>query len=134
MISMEGSAHLEQVAENALVNVAGSRKTFTNRRWAEPGRFSRQHEDHSYGDDQFPFSYPTLHDPISDLAGVHASTRIAMTAGFVVFGISVVLYSVVVRRVVTAGAGLAALVALLACSLPALRAMRVDPLVALRHE
>jgi hypothetical protein len=28
-------------------------------------RYSRQHEDHSYGDDQFPFSYPTLSDPIS---------------------------------------------------------------------
>ena len=31
----------------------------------QAGRYSRQHEDHSYGDDQFPFSYPTLTDPIS---------------------------------------------------------------------
>lgn len=54
--------------------------------------------------------YSPVRGAISDLAAVGASTRVAMTAGFVVFGISVVLYGVVVRRVVTAGAGLAALV------------------------
>ena len=45
--------------------VAGSRRTCVNWQFAQAGRYSRQHEDHSYGDDQFPFSYPTLSDPIS---------------------------------------------------------------------
>ncbi|HET7884358.1 MAG TPA: alpha/beta hydrolase domain-containing protein, partial [Acetobacteraceae bacterium] len=45
--------------------VAGSRRTCINWEFAQAGRYSRQHEDHSYGDDQFPFSYPTLSDPIS---------------------------------------------------------------------
>jgi hypothetical protein len=45
--------------------VAGSRRTCINWQFAQAGRYSRQHEDHSYGDDQFPFSYPTLSDPIS---------------------------------------------------------------------
>jgi len=45
--------------------VAGSRRTCVNWQFAQVGRYSRQHEDHSYGDDQFPFTYPTLIDPIS---------------------------------------------------------------------
>jgi len=49
--------------------VAGSRRTCINWPFAQAGRYSRQHEDHSYGDDQFPFSYPTLHDPISGRTG-----------------------------------------------------------------
>jgi Alpha/beta hydrolase domain len=49
--------------------VAGSRRTCINWQFAQAGRYSRQHEDHSYGDDQFPFSYPTLHDPISGRTG-----------------------------------------------------------------
>src|SRR4029078_2206490 len=49
--------------------VAGSRRTCINWPFAQAGRYSRQHEDHSYGDDQFPFSYPTLTDPISGRTG-----------------------------------------------------------------
>ncbi len=37
--------------------------------------------------------YSLLHDPISDLAGVHASTRPAMTAGFVVLAIGMCFYA-----------------------------------------
>ena len=37
--------------------------------------------------------YSPLHDPISDLAGVHASTRAAMTAGFVVFSAGMGFYA-----------------------------------------
>jgi hypothetical protein len=44
--------------------VSGSRRTFINFAFAQPGRYSRQHEDHAFLDDQFPFSYPTLADPI----------------------------------------------------------------------
>jgi hypothetical protein len=45
--------------------VAGSRRTFVNASFAQPGRYPRQHEDHSFPDDQFPFTYATLHDPVS---------------------------------------------------------------------
>jgi hypothetical protein len=45
--------------------VSGSRRTYINHAFAQPGRYSRQHEDHSFLDDQFPFSYPVTHDPLS---------------------------------------------------------------------
>ncbi len=54
-----------KVFDGILPVVAGSRRTCINWQFAQAGRYSRQHEDHSYGDDQFPFSYPTLSDPIS---------------------------------------------------------------------
>jgi Alpha/beta hydrolase domain len=46
-------------------HIAGSRKTFTNYAFAQPSRFSRQHEDHLFPGDQFPFSYASTYDPIS---------------------------------------------------------------------
>jgi hypothetical protein len=54
-----------QVFDGILPAVEGSRRTCVNWQFAQAGRYSRQHEDHSYGDDQFPFSYPTVTDPIS---------------------------------------------------------------------
>jgi len=46
-------------------DIAGSRKTFTNYAFSQPGRWQKQHEDHVYPGDQFPFTYATLTDPIS---------------------------------------------------------------------
>ena len=46
-------------------NIAGSRKSFTNYQFSQPGRWQKQHEDHVYPGDQFPFTYVTLTDPIS---------------------------------------------------------------------
>jgi hypothetical protein len=46
-------------------DIAGSRKTFTNYAFAQPGRWQKQHEDHFFPGDQFPFTYGTLKDPIS---------------------------------------------------------------------
>ena len=46
-------------------NIAGSRKSFTNYQFSQPGRWQKQHEDHVYPGDQFPFTYTTLSDPIS---------------------------------------------------------------------
>ena len=46
-------------------HIAGSRKTFTNYQFGQPGRWQKQHEDHVYPGDQFPFTYTTLTDPIS---------------------------------------------------------------------
>ena len=51
------------VFDGALPLLSGSRRTFTNFEFAQPGRFARQHEDHLYGGDQFPFSYATTKDP-----------------------------------------------------------------------
>ena len=53
------------VFDGLLPIVAGARRTFTNFEFAQPGRFPRQHEDHLYPGDQFPFSYATTKDPIS---------------------------------------------------------------------
>ena len=54
-----------RVFDAALPTISGSRKSFTNRRWAQPGRYSRQHEDHAFFGDQFPFSYATVTDPLT---------------------------------------------------------------------
>ncbi|MGY8959872.1 MAG: alpha/beta hydrolase domain-containing protein, partial [Alphaproteobacteria bacterium] len=55
------------VFDAAVPLIAGSRKTHTNRAFSQAGRYQRQHEDHNYPGDQFPFAYRTLHDPISNL-------------------------------------------------------------------
>ncbi len=52
-----------KVFDGAMPLIAGGRKTWTNFRFAQPGRFSRQHEDHLQAGDQFPFTYPTTTDP-----------------------------------------------------------------------
>ncbi|MEZ5652960.1 MAG: alpha/beta hydrolase domain-containing protein [Burkholderiaceae bacterium] len=54
-----------RVFDGLIAHIAGSRKTFTNYRFAQPGRYSRQHEDHSYPGDQFPFAYATTTDPLT---------------------------------------------------------------------
>ncbi len=53
------------VFEGIVPHVAGSRKMFTNYRWAQPGRYSRQHETHLTPGDQFPFTYGVLTDPLT---------------------------------------------------------------------
>jgi len=53
------------VFDGVFAIVGGSRRTFINQEFAQPGRYSRQHEDHSFLDDQFPFTYSMLTDPIS---------------------------------------------------------------------
>jgi hypothetical protein len=45
--------------------VAGGRRTFVNHRFAQPGRFTRQHEDHMFPMDEFPFTYFTTKDPLT---------------------------------------------------------------------
>jgi hypothetical protein len=54
-----------RVFDGAMALIAGSRKSYTNARFAQPGRYSRQHEDHFYDGDQFPFSYAVTTDPVS---------------------------------------------------------------------
>lgn len=54
-----------KVFDGAMPLIAGSRKTWTNFRFAQPGRWSKQHEDHFQAGDQFPFTYATTTDPVS---------------------------------------------------------------------
>lgn len=54
-----------RVFDGAIAHIAGSRKTFTNHRFAQPGRYSRQHEDHDFPGDQFPFTYAETTDPLT---------------------------------------------------------------------
>ncbi|MEO6717291.1 MAG: alpha/beta hydrolase domain-containing protein [Novosphingobium sp.] len=52
-----------RVFDGVIPFIPGARRTFTNFRFAEPGRFSRQHEDHDVSGFTFPFTYATLTDP-----------------------------------------------------------------------
>jgi len=54
-----------QVFDGALPAIPGSRKTWTNYEFAQPGRWSKQHEDHLQPGDQFPFTYGTTKDPLT---------------------------------------------------------------------
>jgi len=55
----------KKVFNGMMIHVAGARRTFTNYRWSQPGRFSKEHEDHFVPGDDFPFTYSTLYDPLS---------------------------------------------------------------------
>ena len=54
-----------RVFDGAMPLIAGSRKSFVNVRFAQPGRYSTQHIDHITYGDQFPFSYATTTDPLT---------------------------------------------------------------------
>jgi hypothetical protein len=60
-----GDAQDHMVFNGMFPIIAGSRKTYTNFRFAQPGRWSKQHEDHWQPGDQFPFAYPVITDPVS---------------------------------------------------------------------
>ncbi len=54
--------------------------------------------------------YSAVHDAISRLAAVHASTRLLMTAGFVIFGVGVPLFALALRAALAGPAWVAAAV------------------------
>jgi hypothetical protein len=54
-----------RVFDGGMALIAGSRKSFVNARFAQPGRYSRQHEDHFYPGDQFPFTYAVTTDSVT---------------------------------------------------------------------
>jgi hypothetical protein len=54
-----------KVFDGVMTVIPGARRTFTNYRFAEPGRFSRQHEDHDVPGFGFPYTYGTLTDPVT---------------------------------------------------------------------
>lgn len=68
------------VFDGAMPHIAGSRKSFTNDRFAQQGRYSRQHEDHDFPGDQFPFTYPETVDPVSGRTdGIFTACRASET-------------------------------------------------------
>lgn len=54
-----------RVFDAAMPIISGSRKSYVNARFAQPGRYSRQHEDHYFPGDQFPFTYAETTDPVT---------------------------------------------------------------------
>ena len=61
-----------KVFDGVIPFIPGARRTFTNFRFAEPGRFSRQHEDHGVPGFTFPFAYRTMTDPVTGKRdGIH---------------------------------------------------------------
>ncbi len=58
-------AQFRPVFDGLMPMVGGSRKTYTNYRWAKPGDFSQEHETHYTPGDQFPFAYATITDPLT---------------------------------------------------------------------
>ena len=45
--------------------VGGARRTWVNARFAQTGRYTRQHEDHNYPMAEFPFTFATTTDPLT---------------------------------------------------------------------
>ncbi len=54
-----------QVFQGMVPHIAGSRRSFTNARWAQPGRNPSDHTDRLYPADQFPFTYAETQDPLT---------------------------------------------------------------------
>jgi hypothetical protein len=54
-----------QVYDAMVPHIAGSRRSFTNARWAQPGRNPSDHTDRLYPADQFPFTYAETEDPLT---------------------------------------------------------------------
>ena len=55
----------QPVFDAMLPFISGARRSFTNARWSQPGRFSRQHEDHTFPGDGFPFTYGVTMDALT---------------------------------------------------------------------
>jgi hypothetical protein len=57
--------HGRRVFDGIAPHVAGGGRVILNYRFAQPGRHPRQHEDHVYASDQFPFAYAAMTDPLT---------------------------------------------------------------------
>jgi hypothetical protein len=54
-----------RIFDGVMVSMTGARRAFVNYPFAQPGRWSRQHEDRLYPQGSFPFAYATTTDPVS---------------------------------------------------------------------
>lgn len=57
-----------KVFDGLMPIIPAARRTWVNSRFAQAGRWSKQHEDHWMPGDQFPFTYATISDPVSGLS------------------------------------------------------------------
>lgn len=55
-----------QIFDAIMPHVAGAGRVALNYRFAQPGRYPRQHEEHTYPSDQFPFAYAETTDPYTN--------------------------------------------------------------------
>lgn len=58
--------HDRQIFAAISPHVAGAGRVALNYRFAQPGRYPRQHEEHLYPSDQFPFTYAETTDPYTN--------------------------------------------------------------------
>ena len=69
-----------KVFDGAMPLIAGSRKSYVNVRFGQPGRYSTQHLDHVTYGDQFPFSYGVTRDPVGGATdGIFARCQASAT-------------------------------------------------------
>jgi hypothetical protein len=54
-----------QVFDAMVPHIPGARRSYTNARWAQPGRNPSDHTDRLYPADQFPFAYAVSTDPLT---------------------------------------------------------------------
>ena len=54
-----------RVFDGVIAFVSGAGRVALNQRFAQPGRWPRQHEDHLYPSDRFPFAYAVTTDPLT---------------------------------------------------------------------
>ncbi len=54
------------VFDGIFPHIPGSRRTYLNARWAQPGRNPSDHTDRLYPADQFPFTYADTTDPLTN--------------------------------------------------------------------
>ncbi len=57
----------QKVFDGMMPIIPGSRRTWSNERFSQIGRWSKQHEDHWQPGDQFPFTYGVITDPVSGI-------------------------------------------------------------------
>ena len=69
-----------KVFDGAMPLIAGSRKSYVNVRFGQPGRYSTQHLDQVTYGDQFPFSYGVTRDPVGGATdGIFARCQASAT-------------------------------------------------------
>ncbi|BAQ43779.1 MULTISPECIES: alpha/beta hydrolase domain-containing protein [Methylobacterium] len=64
-LGMNEDEHGRMVFDGMMPHIAGSRRSFTNARFAQPGRNPGPHLDRYYPADQFPFAYATTTDALT---------------------------------------------------------------------
>jgi hypothetical protein len=64
----DANDHSHAVFNGMFPIIPASRKTYTDFRWSQPFRWSKEHEDHWQPGDQFPFAYQVITDPLTGIS------------------------------------------------------------------